>query len=161
MPEMSCPTALVNAPIDIVWRLLTEPTGWTEFFDIRVTRIDPPGPAVVGQRIYGDSGPRFMHLVVTLEYTKIDVGRRTIGVNVQLPLGVTVCEDLSCSAVSDSQCQVNYHCKFGLPAGWRGAIARIALRRELEAGPADSLSRLKRAAELQFAHENSRTRNDQ
>jgi hypothetical protein len=44
--------------------------------------------------------------------------------------------------------QVNYHCHFGPPTGWRGAIARMILRRELEVGPADSLLRLTRAAEL-------------
>jgi hypothetical protein len=90
MTNISCPTALVNAPIDVVWTLLTEPAGWTEFFDIRVTRTDPPGPAVVGQRIYGESGPRFLRLIVTLEYTEIDAERRTIGLNVQLPFGITV-----------------------------------------------------------------------
>jgi hypothetical protein len=90
MTNKSCPTAVVNAPIDVVWKLLTEPAGWTEFFDIRVTRIDPPGPAVVGQRIHGESGPRFLRLVVTLKYTEIDAARRTIGLNVQLPFGITV-----------------------------------------------------------------------
>ena len=106
MTNISCPTALVKAPIEVVRKLLTEPAGWTEFFDIRVTRIDPPGPAVVGQRIYVESGPRFLRLSVTLEYTEIDAARRTIGLNVQLPLGVTVREDLSCTAVGDTQCRV-------------------------------------------------------
>jgi Polyketide cyclase / dehydrase and lipid transport len=152
MPYISCPTGLVNAPLDAVWNLLTDPAGWTAFFDIRVTRVFPPGPAVVGQRIWGESGPRILHLVVTLEYTEIDVARRTLGLNIQLPLGITVRETLSCSVVGDTQCRVNYHCDFRLPTGWRRAIARMILWRGLEAGPADSLSRLTRAAELQFSH---------
>ena len=151
MTTTRCPTALVNAPIEVVWKLLTEPAGWTEFFDIRVTRIDPAGPAVVGQRVYGRSGPRFLPLAVTLECTEVDAARRTLGLNVRLPLGVTVREDLSCSAVGETQSRVNYRCQFGLPAGWRGAIARRVLRREFQVGPADSLSRLARAAELQWA----------
>src|SRR5258708_33300300 len=92
MTNISCPTALVNAPIDVVWKLLTEPAGWTEFFDIRITRVDPPGPAVVGQRIHGESGPRFLRLVVTLEYTEIDAVRRRIGLNVRVRRGITVGE---------------------------------------------------------------------
>jgi hypothetical protein len=96
--------------------------------------------------------PRFLRLIVTLEYTEIDAARRTIGLNVQLPLGVTVREDLSCTAVGDTQCRVNYRCHFGLPTGWLGAIARVILRGELEVGPVDSLLRLTRAAELQFGH---------
>src|SRR6266853_1568199 len=125
MRKISCPTALVNAPIEVVWTLLTEPARWTEFFDIHVTRVDPSGPAVVGQRIDGESGPRILRLAVTFESTEIDIARRTIGLNVQLPLGISVREDLSCGAVGDTQCRVNYHCHFGLPSGWRGAIARV------------------------------------
>ena len=150
MPYISCPAGLVKAPIDIVWNLLTDPAGWTAFFDIRVTRIVPPGPAVVGQRIWGESGP--LRLVVTLEYTEIDAARRTLGMNIQLPLGITVRENLSCSAVDDTQCRVNYHCDFGLPTGWRGAIARMILWRGHKVGPAGSLTRLTRAAELRFSH---------
>lgn len=151
MKHVSCPTALVNAPSDIVWQLLTDPAGWTDFFDIRITRIDPPGPAAVGQKIYGESGPRILRLGVTLEYTDIDAARRTIGLNIRLPLGITVREDLSCTAVSRAQCRVNYRCDFGIPAGWRGALARLILRRGSEDGPADSLARLARAAELRAA----------
>jgi hypothetical protein len=90
---------------------------------------------------------------VIFEYTEIDASRRMIGLNAQLPLGITVREKLSCSAVGDRQCRVNYHCDFGFPTGWRGAIARMILRRELETGPEDSLSRLTRAAELVFSRE--------
>jgi hypothetical protein len=151
MTAVSCPTAVVNAPIDIVWALLTEPADWAGFFDIRISNIAPPGAASVGQTIHAESGPQFLHLGVTLEFTEIDVARRTIGLTVQLPLRITVLENLSCSVVSDTQCRVNYHCAFGLQRGWRGAIARIILRREIEIGPADSLSRLKRAAELEFS----------
>jgi hypothetical protein len=157
MTAVSCPTALVNAPIEVVWTLLTEPVSWAGFFDIRISRIAPPGAATVGQIVYAESGPQYLHLGVTLEFTEIDVARRTIGLTVQLPLRIRVLENLSCSVVSDTQCRVNYHCAFGLPRGWRGAIARIITRREIEIGPADSLSRLKRAAELQF----SRCQNDE
>jgi Polyketide cyclase / dehydrase and lipid transport len=150
MTNVSCPTDMVNAPLAVVWALLTEPAGWANFFDIRVIDIDPPGPAVVGQRIYAESGSRFLHLGVTLEYTEIDAARRAIGLNVNLPLGITVREDLTCSVVTETQCRVNYRCDFGFPSGWRGAIARMILRREMVFGPADSLSRLKRAAEAKF-----------
>jgi hypothetical protein len=152
MKTTSCPTSLVDAPLGVVWNLLTEPACWAEFLDIRISRIDPSGSAVVGQRIYAESGPRLLHLGVTLEYTSINASRRTIGLTVRLPLGITVRENLSCSAVSETQCQVNYHCDFGLPAGWRGMIARMVLWREIDAGPADSLLRLKRAAERRFSN---------
>ncbi len=90
-----------------------------------------------------------MHFRVTIDYTEIDQTRGKIGMIVKLPLGITVREDLSCSAVGYNQCRVNYRCDFDLPTGGRGAIVRLLLRRELNFGPADSLTRLKRAAELQ------------
>jgi hypothetical protein len=69
----------VNAPIDVVWNLLTDPAGWTAFFDIRITRVVPPGPAVVGQRFWGESGPRILRLVAMFEYTDIDIAQRKHG----------------------------------------------------------------------------------
>jgi hypothetical protein len=46
--HMSCPTALLHAPIEIVRALLTEPSRWDEFFDLHDVLAAPPGIAVVG-----------------------------------------------------------------------------------------------------------------
>jgi hypothetical protein len=62
MTYTSCPTTIVNAPIEIVWALLTEPAAWGAFFNVRITDLQPTGSAVVGQRFYGESGPRFLQL---------------------------------------------------------------------------------------------------
>jgi hypothetical protein len=67
-----------------------------------------------------------------------------------LPFGITVREDLNCIPISNTRCRVNYHCNFGFAKGWRGAITRAIMRRNLDAGPVDSLSRLKRAAEQRY-----------
>jgi hypothetical protein len=61
-----------------------------------------------------------------------------------------VCEDLNCIPISNTKCRVNYHCNFGFAKGWRGAITRAIMRLNLGAGPVDSLSRLKRAAEQRY-----------
>jgi hypothetical protein len=145
--QASCPTAVVNAPADVVWGLLTEPAGWGDFFDVRITRVQPTGPAAVGQRIYAESGPRLLHLKLEFEYLAINADHYRLILNVRLPFGITVREDLNCVPLQRNQCRVNYRCDFGFPKGWRGAVARLAMYRELDAGPVDSLSRLKRAAE--------------
>jgi hypothetical protein len=44
----SCPTAIINAPMALVWSLLTDPARWGEFFDLRVTSVMPPGRAAAG-----------------------------------------------------------------------------------------------------------------
>jgi hypothetical protein len=46
MPYARCPTAIVNAPVGVVWALLADPGGWDHVFDVRINSVDPPGPAV-------------------------------------------------------------------------------------------------------------------
>ena len=146
----SCPTSIVNAPVEIVWGLLTHPERWGDFYDVRVTSVEPTGPAAVGQIIFAESGPRLLHLALEFRLTKIDAVNYELGLDVKLPFGVTVCEELNCVRIGQDQCRVNYHCGFGFPAGWGGTVARFLTRRELNSGPVDSLSRLRRAAEERY-----------
>jgi hypothetical protein len=138
---------VINAPIGVVWSLLTNPARWGDFFDIRITRVEPPGPTAVGHRVYGESGPHFLHLKLSFEFTHISLQDHELRLNVRLPLGVIVREELNCVPLGVEQCRANYHCNFELTGGWRGWAARTLPRREIDEGPADSLSRLKRAAE--------------
>jgi hypothetical protein len=148
LTHASCPSTVVSAPIEIVWLLLTEPARWGDFFDVRITRLEPAGSAVIGQRFYGESGPRFLHIGLKFEYTEVNEEQHQLGLNVQLPFGITVREDLNCIPISSTRCR---DCNFGFANGWRGAITRATMRRNLDAGPVDSLSRLKRAAEQRYA----------
>jgi hypothetical protein len=149
MPYVSCPTAVINAPVDVVWALLIEPAAWGGVFDVRVGRIDPPGPAIVGQKISGETGLRILHLKLTFRMIEIDPDHHRLRMDVNVPLGLTVHEDLRCTPLDDTHCRVDYHCDF--PKGWRGTLMRGLLNRRPDAGPEDSLSRLKRAAERRFA----------
>jgi hypothetical protein len=147
MTYASCPTSVVKAPAEIIWDLLTRPEAWGDFYDVRVTSIEPAGPATVGQIVFAESGPRLLHLALEFRFSKIDAANYELGLDVKFPFGITVREDLSCVPIGQDQCRVNYHCGFGFPAGWRGAVARFLMRREINSGPVDSLSRLQRAAE--------------
>jgi hypothetical protein len=80
---------VVSAPIEIVWSLLTDPARWGDFFDVRITRVEPAGSAVLGQRFYGESGPSFLHIGLKFEYTEVNVAQHKLGLNVQLPFGIT------------------------------------------------------------------------
>jgi hypothetical protein len=146
----ACPTEIVDAPIEVVWGLLTNFEGWGNFYDVRVKRVEPPGPAVVGQRMFGESGPRWLHIGVSFEFLLIDEARRKLEIDVRLPFGLTVREELDCVVLSDDRCRVNYHCNFRIPDGVRGALIRLFLGREMTNGPIDSIGRLKRAAEEAF-----------
>ena len=146
----NCPTAIIDSPVEIVWTLLTRPEEWGKFYDLRVKSIEPAGAAAIGQTVVAESGPRLLHLALEIRFRKIDAVNYELGLDVKLPFGITVSEDLSCAPIGQDQCRVNYHCGFGFLAGWRGAVTRFLLRRELNSGPVDSLSRLQRAAEQRY-----------
>jgi hypothetical protein len=65
---VSCPTAVINAPVDVVWAFLIEPVAWGGVFDARVGSIDPPGPAIVVQ----GNRPSILHLKLTFRMIEID-----------------------------------------------------------------------------------------
>ena len=151
MKYVSCPTGVVNAPVETVWTLLTHPEGWGDFYNVRIIAADPAGPAVVGQTVFAQSGPEFLHLKLQFRFTEIDALNYKLGFDARFPFGVTVREDMSCIPLGQQQCRVNYHCGFGFPTGWRGAVLHFLMRRRLDSGPADSLARLQREAERLYA----------
>src|SRR5215467_10639570 len=112
MSHLSCPSAAVNAPIERVWSLLTDPLQWDAFYDVRIMSVDPVGRAMVGQRVLAESGPRWLHLKLAFEFTHVDPVRHQLGFNVRLPFGVRVREDLDCVALGAEACHVNYRCDF-------------------------------------------------
>ena len=145
--HVSCPTGIVNAPVELVWTLLTRPEGWGDFYDLRIIAADPAGPAVVGQIVYAESGPQFLHLKIQFRFMQIDRFHYRLGFDARFPCGITVREDLNCVPLEQNRGRVNYNCGFGLPAGRRGAVMHFLMRRRLDAGPADSLARLQQEAE--------------
>lgn len=147
MKHVSCPTSIVNAPVGVVWKLLMHPERWGDFYDMRITAVEPAGRAVVGQTVFAECGPRILHLKVQFQFLEIDSVNYRFRVDGRFPLGITVREDLRCVGMGPDQCRVNYNCNFGFPAGWRGALVHFLMRRELDAGPQDSIARLQRAAE--------------
>jgi hypothetical protein len=152
MNYVACPTEVVEAPVEFVWGLLTRPQGWGDFYDVRIVSVVPPGSAHVGQQVSAESGPALLHLTLSFRFTRVDHEKFELGFEARFPLGITVREDLGCVALGPARCRVNYHCDFGFPPGWRGALVRLILRGELRSGPVDSLLRLKRAAERKYAN---------
>lgn len=150
MSYASCPSAVVNAPVDVVWALLTTPAGWGDVFDMRLLGVEPAGPAAVGQVVHGETGPGLLHLKLMFRILEIDQALHHLRMDVRLPLGLAVREDLRCTSLDDTHCRIDYRCEFSFPTGWRAAAIRHLVNRRLDSGPEDSLHRLKRAAERRF-----------
>jgi hypothetical protein len=77
--HLACPTAIVNAPIDVVWGLLMNTGGWGQFYDLRVMSVDPPGPAAPGQRLIGVPGRGLLPFRITFDFTEVDPVRHRLG----------------------------------------------------------------------------------
>jgi hypothetical protein len=129
-----------------------EPAGWGSVFDVRIGRIDPLGPATAGQTISGETGPQFAHLKLNFQMIEIDPDRDRLRLDVKLPFGITVHEDLNCIPRGVDGCRVDYRCSFAFPRGWRGPLAKVLLYGNFDSGAKDSLSRLKVAAERNARH---------
>jgi len=48
-----CPADTVRAPVERVWELLMQPANYGSFWDLTVERVEPEGPATVGQKFVG------------------------------------------------------------------------------------------------------------
>jgi hypothetical protein len=127
--------------------MLTDISSWGSFFNLRVVSVEPPGPAIKGQRMLGEAGPRWLHLGFSFQFTLVNATNYKLELDARFPMGLTVHEAMDCVPLESERCRVNYHCHFGFPSGWRGRLTRVLLSPRLERGPTDSLMRLTRGAE--------------
>jgi Polyketide cyclase / dehydrase and lipid transport len=81
-----CPVALVDAPPDRVWQLLT--AGYETWADARVEEVQPPGPAAPGQRIRLSTSALGRWYGVLIEVLDVDAERRRLRLAVHLPFRI-------------------------------------------------------------------------
>ncbi len=103
-----CPAAVVAAPVEVIWRNLVEWDRYLEWADTWVERVEPEGPAAVGQTIYfaGKALGRTMRLTFKVE--EIDPVRRQLGVHVFLPFGLQQKTHVACTPIDATTCRVQY-----------------------------------------------------
>lgn len=147
LAHLACPTAIVDAPVEVVWNLLLDTKSWGTFYDVTVLSVRPPGMAHPGQRLTGNPGPRFLPLRLEFDFTDVDSLNYHLGFDGRLPFGIKVREDMRVTPIDSNRCRVTYNCDFKLPNGLRGRLLWLFLRSGFDSGPADSLSRLKHEAE--------------
>jgi hypothetical protein len=102
-----CPTDVVRAPIEVVWRTLTE--GYAEWVDGEVAAVEPPGPAAPGQSIEilaRGFGRRFR---VRMEMGAVDAARHRLPVDVYLPLGIVNHELVTLDPTPDGATLVRFN----------------------------------------------------
>ena len=103
-----CPVATVAAPVEVVWANLTQWERYAAWAGIHVERIEPGGPAAVGQTIYFAGTAlggtrRFSFKVEELDPTKYQLGLLSI-----FPFGLVMKPHVSCTPIDATTCRVQY-----------------------------------------------------
>ena len=84
---------------------------------------------------------------ISARFTEVNESTHSLRIDFQMPFGLRVVEEMRLAKIDRERCRVIYGCNFEFPKGWHGKLLELMVSDELETGPADSLDRLKRAAE--------------
>ena len=103
-----CPVAIVAAPVDCVWELLSEPTLRDEWWDARTACVVPEGKASPGQVIYLKTLPFGRQWDATLTVETVNSEKHQIQWNLTFPLGITNHQTTTCTAIDAVSCRVQY-----------------------------------------------------
>lgn len=103
-----CPTAVVAAPVDSVWELLTEPTSYDAWWDARMKRIEPAGKATPGQTLYATASALGWTTEITLKIERVDPEKHQIQILVNLPFGVTNHATITCAALDTTSSRLQF-----------------------------------------------------
>ncbi len=103
-----CPAAIVAAPVEEVWPLLANHTKYDEWVDAHVERVVPEGPITPGQRIYLTTKGFGRTWSVVFDVEMVDPERHQVQIHVTLPLGMMLQNRMSCTAIDEASCRVQY-----------------------------------------------------
>ena len=103
-----CPVAVVAAPVEVVWANLVEWERYADWADVQVDRLEPDGPAAVGQTITfkGAALGRTWHFTFKVEEFNPD--RCQIGLHVVFPFGLQEKPHIACQPIDAATCRVQY-----------------------------------------------------
>ncbi len=104
----TCPIATVNAPVERVWHLLSDPASYALWWDAQTYSIVPEGPAQAGQKIYAQTRGLGRQWDVRIIVEKVDPSAHQIHLKTMLPLGITVYNHITCVPLNNSTCRVTF-----------------------------------------------------
>ncbi len=103
-----CPIAVVAAPVEVVWANLVQWERYLEWADVWVERLEPGGPATVGQTIHfaGKALGRTMRFSFKVE--ELNPEKHQLGLHAFFPLGLQEKPHISCTPIDATTCRVQY-----------------------------------------------------
>src|SRR5579862_2097517 len=101
-----CPADEVQASAEVVWDLLMHPAAYGGFWEMTVDRVEPEGPATVGQRIFAWTLCRRFR--IDGEILEVDPVRHAIRFRSTFPFGLVGDNRIACSPINEGSCMVRY-----------------------------------------------------
>ena len=103
-----CPMAIVAAPVETVWELLTDFTHFDAWADAQTERIEPEGPAAAGQTVYLKASALGRAWHVTFHIQAVNAEKHQLRFLADFPLGIHLQENLQCVPIDATSCRVQY-----------------------------------------------------
>ncbi len=103
-----CPAAVVAAPVEVVWQNLIQWERYTDWADVYPERMEPEGPATVGQSISfaGKVLGRTLRFRFIVE--AIDPERHQLALHAFFPFGLQEKPNIVCTPIDANTCRVQY-----------------------------------------------------
>ncbi len=108
MAFSTCPIAVVHAPAERVWDLLSEPANYAQWWDAQTRAITPAGCAQPGQRIEAHTTALGRQWNVNITVERIDRTGRVIDLTTRLPFGIAVHNHIACAPIDATTCRVSF-----------------------------------------------------
>jgi uncharacterized protein YndB with AHSA1/START domain len=108
MPISVCPAAVVAAPIESVWELLSDPALYDVWWDARTERIVPEGKAAPGQTVHArlSAFGGIFKGTLTLRVERVDPEQQQVRIRATLPFGLVDDATITCTAIDAASCRV-------------------------------------------------------
>ena len=103
-----CPSAVFEAPIDLVWELMTQPGGFDGWTDATMVSAEPEGPAQPGQRLHLVTRALGLTFAVTIAVREVDAERHRLHLVVSLPFGLVNDELVTMTDVGDGRTLIRF-----------------------------------------------------
>jgi ligand-binding SRPBCC domain-containing protein len=108
MSLATCPTAVVDAPIERVWNMLSQPSMYDQWWNAHTHTIAPEGTAHAGQLIHARTIEFGKTWDVRIVVERVDELRHTLDLTTRGPLGITVRNHIVCTPMDDSRTRVSF-----------------------------------------------------
>ena len=103
-----CPIAVVDAPAETVWGIVSDPRTYGRWSDAIFDRAVPEGLAQAGQEIQAHSTALGLQFPVQLHVRGVDPVKRILDLTTRAPFGITVNNHITVAQLSAGTCQVSF-----------------------------------------------------